>query len=351
MIALSLSLHTASMLYPNLSININKKRQGLEDGGAQLINTPVILDRILDLEEQKQNSSFAFSHSHLHQPSLNALRNEDKSISLQTPILDFNQTPFFDQTSSASAITPGDDLNSFVAPNEILQTYTTASSTSTSTTTNANLNSSTHASLHQPNQYQFPPTGYSNAAQQQVNNQYASSANTLNHQQTDLAAAATINHHHAHLSQADQSITYTELKPSNQQTQQQQPLLIPNSVYDIAGFKKNPPPYPSPASPASSMSSQTSSSNLDNADLQYPAGAYGESSSNRSQRRFGLVGQSSSESKQKSRMTKKQKYDAMLSEERALTNNNNQLRADITNLELQIARYKNSIMNTVKNQK
>lgn len=348
------------MLYPNLSININKKRQGLEDGGAQLINTPVILDRILDLEEQKERS-FAFSH---HQPNLNTLRSEDKSISLQTPILDFNQTPFFNlnQTSSASAITPGDDLNNFVAPNEILQTYTTASSTSTSTTTNANLNVSTHASLHQPQQqpdYQFTATGYGNAGQQQqqVNNQYVSSANLNHHQQqqqqqTDLvaAAAAAINHH-SHLNHADQpTMTYTELKPSGQQQQQPQ-LLIPNSVYDIAGYKKNPPPYPSPASPASSMSSQTSSSNLDNADSMYASGAYGESNaSNRSQRRFAAVGQSASESK-KSRMTKKQKYDAMINEERQLTNNNNQLRADISNLELQIARYKNSIMNTVQRNK
>lgn len=349
---MSLPLPAASMLYPNLSININKKRQGLEDGGAQLINTPVILDRILDLEEQKNNNSFAFSH--LHQPSLNALRNEDnKSISLQTPILDFNQTPFFNQTSSASAITPSDELNNFVAPNEILQTYTTASSTSTSTTTNVNLNNSTHASLHQP-EYQFTITsaGFNNAAQQQaVGNQYASSAIILNHQQpNDLATA--INHHQHHHSQGTDpsAMTYTELKPSNQQ---QTALMIPNSVYDISSYKKNPPPYPSPASPASSMSSQTSSSNLDHQDSMYPAGAYGESSTshlNRSQRRFASAGQSSSESK-KGRLTKKQKYDAMLTEERQLTNNNNQLRADISNLEQLIKKYKNSIMNTVKSQK
>lgn len=335
------------MLYPNLSITINKKRQGLEDGGAQLINTPVILDRILDLEEQK-TSNFAFSHaSVLHQPSLSALRNEDKSISLQTPILDFNQTPFFNnQTSTASAITPSDELNNFVAPNEILQTYTTASSTSTSTTTNANLNSSTHASLHQPD-YQFTITsaGYNNAAQQQaVGSQYAASAIlSLNHQQQQNELAASLNHPH-HGQAGDQSMTYTELKPSGQQGS----LMIPNSVYDISSYKKNPPPYNDPASPASSMSSQTSSSNFDHQDAY--ASAYGESSTshlNRSQRRFTPAGQSSSESK-KGRLTKKQKYDAMLSEERQLTNNNNQLRADISNLEQQIKRYKNSIMNTVK---
>ena len=99
------------------------------------------------------------------------------------------------------------------------------------------------------------------------------------------------------------------------------------------------------------MSSQTSNSNQDNQDSLYPQGAYGESSTtNRSQRRFPSAGQSASESK-KSRMTKRQKYDAMINEERMLTNSNNQLRADISNLELQIARYKNSIMNVVKNQR
>ena len=50
-------------------------------------------------------------------------------------------------------------------------------------------------------------------------------------------------------------------------------------------------------------------------------------------------------------MTKKQKYDAMINEEKTLLKNNDQLKNDIKDLENKIVRYKQTIMNTVKNNK
>jgi len=359
------------MLYPNLQININKKRgtSGLDD--AQLINTPVILDLAVQIAEDKNN--FAFNQH----PTLNRL--DEKHLSLQTPILDLNHTPFFNQTSSA--VSPSDSLNSFVAPNDILNTYTTAiSSTSTSTTNAFDLNQQTsqlnsntlqlqsdlnHLNIpnkllqaskqHQQQQdsnihqdYQFTTTPYTSSAQQV--NQYPT--NLLNNQSTDLNAN-NITHHLdqqqqiQQQQQAQHNLTYTELKTSNQH-------LIPNSVYDVTGGYKSsnqkhqdqPPSYLPPSSPANSTSSQTSSSNLDHQDGNY---MYGESSStpNKMNRRY-PGGQSSSQSEKKSRMTKKQKYDAMINEEKNLVSNNEQLKTDIKNLENMIVRYKQTIMNTVK---
>lgn len=387
------------MLYPNLQININKKRGAgaLED--AQVINTPVILDLAVQMSDEKHN--FAFSN----QPSLNQLKmerqtddkNNNLNLSLQTPVLDFINQPFFNQTSCATSISPGDELNNFVAPNDILNTYTTASSTSTSTTianlpmnTNNAYNSLTtnqqsnhlnlidsneshhmnqsnklissikqNTSIHQQQQsdYQFTitSTGYNpnmnpNAATGQLN-QYTS--NLLNHQQTDLndnlIISNTLNHPHLNQQHDHQGLIYTELKSSNQPQSNQ--TLIPHSVYDMSSSHKKAAPYASPSSPTTSVSSQTSSSNLDNQDMFGQQNNYGESSTshlNRSNRRFQASGQSTS-SEKKSRMTKKQKYDAMINEEKDLMNNNEQLRKDIKNLEDMIYRYKQTIMNVVRN--
>ena len=384
------------MLYPNLQINISKKRgAGGLDENAQVINTPVILDYAVAMCEEK--NSFAFNPTLFKQE-----KHDEKHNSLETPILDFNQTPFFNRTPSATGVSPGDDLNNFVAPNDILNPYTTASSTSTSTSTNINLpinTSSTynlinilesnehHHQLNIPNKllasakqqqdtsihqsqndhhFTIASTAYNTSNQQQQLNQYAS--NILNNQQqTDLNDNLTALNSHYHLTAStnqDQlhSLTYTELKPSNQQQQQlsqQQQLLIPNSVFDVSdnfNNKKPPPSYVSVASPASSLSSQASS-NLDNQDNLY-SNQYGESSTshlvNRSTKRF-HPGQSSSSNQsndpKKPRQTKKQKYDAMISEEKKLLEDNETLKNDIRQLEVLIQSYKQTIMNTVKNNK
>ena len=376
------------MLYPSLHININKKRGagGLDDTSSTLINTPVILDMAVQMSDEK-NNNFAFSH----QPSLpfsskHERLSDEKPISLQTPILDINQTPFFNHTSNA--VSPSDGINSFVPPNEILNTYTTAnSSTSTSTTSTYNdLNQSSHLAStlqlqtglnqHHPLSISSKIISASKQQQQQQQqqqdnihqndyHQFTSAPYTSTAQQVSQYANLTdLNDNITHLSQLtnqqdqqsvhQQTLTYTELKPSINQSNQQ--LYIPNSVYDIAGSYKTKHheqqlSYLSPSSPANSLSSQTSSSNLDNHDSVY--GQFGESStshSSRSNRRY--PGQtSSSQSEKKSRMTKKQKYDAMINEEKTLLKNNDQLKNDIKDLENKIVRYKQTIMNTVKNNK
>lgn len=389
------------MLYPNLSINIKPKRApGLEDA-SPVINTPVILDLAVQMSDEK--NSFAFSS---HQPSLNQFKlDQDKHLgsnSLQTPIIELNHhnAPFFQN----SQVSPGDNLNDFVAPNDILNTYTSANSTSTSTTTNANLNlnannyndlnsthqiaiisdlSDTHLNdshqlnlasnklIHvtkqeqntsmsqQQNDYQnhfiITSTAPSYTTNQQQLNQYTS--NLLNHQQNDLNDNIPLT---THLNHDLHSLTYTELKPSNQQ----QTLLIPNSVSDINGGYKQKQQhqlqpstssmannYLSPSSPAESLSSHTSSSNLDNADL-YGSSSYARAeasgSTSRGRRYTQIV---NDRLEKKSRLTKKQKYDAMINEEKELQRNNEQLKSDIDGLENLIAHYKQTIMNTVKKNK
>lgn len=389
------------MLYPNLSINIKPKRAtGLEDT-SPVINTPVILDMAVQMSDEK--NSFAFNS---HQPCINQFRlDQDKhsiNNSLQTPIIELNHqnAPFFQNSQATS----NDNLNDFVAPNDILNQYTSANSTSTSTTTNTNLNlnnfndlnlihqvsvlpdlSDSQNDSHQlnlaqnnklvqltkqeqitsvsQNDYQnhfiiTTAPSYSNQQLNQQLNQYTS--NLLNHQNEQLNDNLPIN---SHLNQDIHSLTYTELKPSNQQ----QTLLIPNSVSDINGIYKNKQQqqqqqlqpstssamsnnyHLSPASPAESLSSATSSSNLDNADL-FNSNYRGEKSYSSS--RAGKLHQIANDrTEKKSRLTKKQKYDAMITEEKDLLKNNDQLKTDIKRLEDLIIHYKQTIMNTVKKSK
>jgi len=334
----------------HLHININKKRgTGIEDQNQ--LNTPVILDLACQLGDEKQ------SFFNQPNPFINRIisLDDNKSSSLQTPIINLNnhQTPFFNAHTN-SILQNDSGITDFVSPNNVLQqTYpSSGSSRPNLNQLNSNYNDIQILNDHQNkqqiltnkheiattlNQTNYFTTTSSDIYPTQLNPYSTINQNLiqtdLNHNLTNSTNLNSTTHSNE---QQHQNLVYTELKGPSQ------PDFIPNSVYDASNsFQINKNYNLQPPSPASSLSSQTSNSNLDNSEIY--------SSHHRSIRNRSQNGQSIDSKKQ--RMTKKQKFDQMVNEEKDLLNNNEKLKDEIKDLEDKIELYKRTIMNTVKQNK